>query len=292
MRTFPEAWSGSSPLARGLLGAPLVLRQGVGIIPARAGFTVRHRGARQGRWDHPRSRGVYPGYVTWVGPTPGSSPLARGLHTDRLPAVQGAGIIPARAGFTSLLCRSSTASRDHPRSRGVYSQPDDKGTNAWGSSPLARGLRVSTKDILAGGRIIPARAGFTRLRGAITEQVRDHPRSRGVYVTGPHPRIRVVGSSPLARGLLNGIVRALDRTGIIPARAGFTPRFVSPIISPQDHPRSRGVYLATARYRPASTGSSPLARGLQRRAAVDQVRTGIIPARAGFTLANVRPPAG
>ena len=182
-----------------------------------------------------------------------------------------------------MLCRSSTASRDHPRSRGVYSQPDDKGTNAWGSSPLARGLRVSTKDILAGGRIIPARAGFTRLRGAITEQVRDHPRSRGVYVTGPHPRIRVVGSSPLARGLLNGIVRALDRTGIIPARAGFTPRFVSPIISPQDHPRSRGVYNDVPLSIRSARGSSPLARGLPSQTSVRLPADRIIPARAGFT---------
>ena len=51
--------TGSSPLARGLPGPRPPGRQGLGIIPARAGFT-RDTGTRTGRArDHPRSRGVY-----------------------------------------------------------------------------------------------------------------------------------------------------------------------------------------------------------------------------------------
>ena len=71
------------------------------------------------------------------------------------------------------------------------------------------------------------------------------------------------GSSPLARGLHAEILADLARTGIIPARAGFTPRDARGRISRRDHPRSRGVYPRTTARGAASFGSSPLARGLR-----------------------------
>ena len=71
---------GSSPLARGLPGGLAVEGAGVGIIPARAGFTILADVGDSTEGDHPRSRGVY----FFPGPTLtaqwGSSPLARGLH--------------------------------------------------------------------------------------------------------------------------------------------------------------------------------------------------------------------
>ena len=71
------------------------------------------------------------------------------------------------------------------------------------------------------------------------------------------------GSSPLARGLL-AVKRSLgELLGIIPARAGFTPR--------------------TARGTVVEPGSSPLARGLREAVRHPPGRDGIIPARAGFT---------
>ena len=51
--------TGSSPLARGLLGHALGVEPADGIIPARAGFTRRGRSAGRRGPDHPRSRGVY-----------------------------------------------------------------------------------------------------------------------------------------------------------------------------------------------------------------------------------------
>ena len=53
------AATGSSPLARGLLGTTFPYSQLPRIIPARAGFTPRPRRATIRSWDHPRSRGVY-----------------------------------------------------------------------------------------------------------------------------------------------------------------------------------------------------------------------------------------
>ena len=113
------------------------------------------------------------------------------------------------------------------------------------------------------GRIIPARAGFTRDRPLPTEQSQDHPRSRGVYRTE--------------------IIARPSTLWIIPARAGFTQAGPEARPGARDHPRSRGVYALRTRGGGRPRGSSPLARGLHapRRGADQRLR--IIPARAGFT---------
>ena len=98
----------------------------------------------------------------------------------------------------------------------------------------------------------------------------------------------MTGSSPLARGLLvlPYDTRADER--IIPARAGFTPDAPAGAGSISDHPRSRGVYFAHLRAQPADEGSSQLARGLLDRASLRASISRIIPARAGFTDADIR----
>ena len=70
---------GSSPLARGLPCFLLTHAQSIGIIPARAGFTIQTTRLSYLNADHPRSRGVYlvKGQGRKIGV--GSSPLARGL---------------------------------------------------------------------------------------------------------------------------------------------------------------------------------------------------------------------
>ena len=116
--TYQE--TGSSPLARGLQGGQVAGADGVGIIPARAGFTEGYHGVRSPGRDHPRSRGVDPPTAVVGGSSAGSSPLARGLHgLGRGHEVVG-GIIPARAGFTIGGARHQGQAQDHPRSRGVY----------------------------------------------------------------------------------------------------------------------------------------------------------------------------
>ena len=98
--------------------------------------------------------------------------------------------------------------------------------------------------------------------------MRDHPRSRGVYPsTG-----RRGGAS----------------TGIIPARAGFTPGRPASRSLPTDHPRSRGVYTSEVDMAINNRGSSPLARGLHTGEEVATIKVRIIPARAGFTWTSWR----
>ena len=113
----------------------------------------------------------------------------------------------------------------------------------------------------------------------------DHPRSRGVYLEADGRRRRRLGSSPLARGLREGRGLGGGGEGIIPARAGFTPRRPQDRGRRQDHPRSRGVYGRDGDPGAVLGGSSPLARGLPASACRLPTRFRIIPARAGFTSA-------
>ena len=151
----------------------------------------------------------------------GSSPLARGLRPPG-GAERGPGrIIPARAGFTSVITLRTgehaiiparagftlpavggrDLKKDHPRSRGVYLIQVAAMALAWGSSPLARGLPACGPGDEAAAGIIPARAGFTNQRRLNSGRSRDHPRSRGVYREFNTRPPRPAGSSPLARGL-------------------------------------------------------------------------------------------
>ena len=242
--TGPGDPVGSSPLARGLPGSGLLRRPGRGIIPARAGFTSTPAMTVVSWRDHPRSRGVYGHLRRASRRGDGSSPLARGL--PRAPAAHwvGGGIIPARAGFTVLSRARARAWADHPRSRGVYAD-----------------AYLREHDYY---RIIPARAGFTTGGRRSRGWGRDHPRSRGVYPVNIISGTLNLGSSPLARGLLGPIWNGGAPSGIIPARAGFTPGPAAPARVLRDHPRSRGVYASRRVAGARVAGSSPLARGLPR----------------------------
>ena len=173
-----------------------------GIIPARAGFTPPAPPSQHSRRDHPRSRGVYRARLKAHRKSAGSSPLARGLRIAELVVKGTIRIIPARAGFTYWLRYGQAAN--------------------VGSSPLARGLLKYPTYIGVLSGIIPARAGFTHRRRKNRRSRQDHPRSRGVYRGIGNQFPVPLGSSPLARGLLESVEAVTNGGGIIPARAGFT----------------------------------------------------------------------
>ena len=172
------------------------------------------------------------------------SPLARGLRLDPNSPVTGFRIIPARAGFTSRCRWRPWWPSDQPRSRGVY----------------------ATHEVLGSTTAYP-----------------DQPRSRGVYRMSVQPVMFGAGSAPLARGLPPVPGHAGERSGIIPARAGFTLQDAALLAVRLDHPRSRGVYSSGCLASQRRAGSSPLARGLPDRGPHRRPEAGIIPARAGFT---------
>ena len=191
------------PRSRGVYGSvPSLSLCDDGSSPLARGLPARMPHLKNSPVDHPRSRGVYRTCAPRSALRRGSSPLARGL----LPGEPAGGllgrIIPARAGFTLVAVVSAAASRDHPRSRGVY----------------ADGMITQTRTLW----IIPARAGFTDGSEVGARDAADHPRSRGVYRFVFWFCVCVLGSSPLARGLRSWSAGPATPARIIPARAGVT----------------------------------------------------------------------
>ena len=244
------------------------LQDAAGSSPLARGLPRRVRPPPSGRADHPRSRGVYRAARAPQRRAVGSSPLARGLPVDAQVAGDLCRIIPARAGFTGVAGCLLGVDADHPRSRGVYPEGGGRTRRAQGSSPLARGLLSRLPPMLVWLRIIPARAGFTGFGVGRRGYRGDHPRSRGVYWSGPVWWFIWWGSSPLARGLRTSALVHAGAPRIIPARAGFTYIRYPSVLCRADHPRSRGVYCTKIE---RMTGPG-----------------WIIPARAGFTVLDPR----
>ena len=155
-----------------------------------------------------------------------------------------------------------------------------------GSSPLARGKRLTPVINILTVRIIPACAGETSDAAGRVLNAADHPRLRGGNLEEFGGSVETFGSSPLARGKLSRSMPLRSRSRIIPACAGETqPRHPTQRAG-ADHPRLRGgnpsATVMTARAR----GSSPLARGKHGRGHRRRRGLRIIPACAGETAAS------
>ena len=112
----------------------------------------------------------------------------------------------------------------------------------------------------------------------------DHPRSRGEYFPGRRIPAQERGSSPLSRGIPFASVLVALNDGIIPALAGNTQSLPRDCEQQPDHPRSRGEYSFVSMMKPASSGSSPLSRGIPGQEVHGPASHRIIPALAGNTV--------
>ena len=92
-----------------------------------------------------------------------------------------------------------------------------------------------------------------------------HPRSHGEHQEFTPGVELVVGSSPLARGTQPAGVFIIRVRRLIPARAGNTGLGVLWLRIGAAHPRSRGEHCALSGSRWIAHGSSPLARGTQKK---------------------------
>ena len=232
---------GSSPLARGTRLRRHRARRAVRFIPARAGNTLQCHSISRFAPVHPRSRGEHGHHSNRSSGPAGSSPLARGTldHRHAQPHVQR--FIPARAGNTPGGGRASRRTPVHPRSRGEHIIRCSLSRTRLGSSPLARGTRLSVLPSPRPERFIPARAGNTATPMQRSTPRAVHPRSRGEHSSGSFSPASPFGSFPLARGT--------RRRG----RQGGGDALV--------HPRSRGEHYYWQKKCGAVNGSSPLARG-------------------------------
>ena len=214
--------TGSSPLARGTLGACRYTSRIPRLIPARAGNTAIMLRARRWFSAHPRSRGEHCGSIVSIFRLLGSSPLARGTPPAWWSGMADTRLIPARAGNTALIASTVSFFSAHPRSRGEHSNGVGAGSSRCGSSPLARGTRNPPVGTRRRRRLIPARAGNTSAAQCQASASSAHPRSRGEHPDRLTEHSYVSGSSPLARGT-RGIFFGLDVSKwLIPARAGNT----------------------------------------------------------------------
>ena len=137
-------------------------------------------------------------------------------------------------------------------------------------------------------RLIPARAGKTRLPRHPLTQPRAHPRACGENTAASIASPAIGGSSPRVRGKpgRGGLSGALVR--LIPARAGKTTHYVLFTQYRWAHPRACGENEGALRDALARRGSSPRVRGKlpRRRGAAAPHR--LIPACAGKTPPSPR----
>ena len=214
--------AGSSPLARGKPDQGSCRQAGKRLIPARAGKTTAQLAANGVEEAHPRSRGENESAMFGVPPLLGSSPLARGKLKAFGERPLASRLIPARAGKTSGTRVASLRATAHPRSRGENMPQAVARSLGQGSSPLARGKRsvLRARRLRCGSS--PLARGKRTFRRPSSQRSGAHPRSRGENFSGVLSVIVVSGSSPLARGKLDGGGASRPVMGLIPARAGKT----------------------------------------------------------------------
>ena len=152
-----------------------------------------------------------------------------------------------------------------------------------GSPPLARGIHALKRNAYTVIGITPACAGNTDWRRMNCQILWDHPRLRGEYNTIRRGDILFWGSPPLARGIHSRKSRRFYISRITPACAGNTAGFLLSILLLKDHPRLRGEYPPNPTDASGSSGSPPLARGIQRKSDGEPFIAGITPACAGNT---------
>ncbi len=167
----------------------------------------------------------------------GSSPRTPSRWTSRF--------IPTRAGNTSHRCSLNAECAVHPHSRGEHALKVSASCRSSGSSPLARGTLITPSCSDSSSAV--------------------HPHSRGEHAYVHHARETEGGSSPLARGTRGLDLRRRLVIRFIPTRAGNTGVARSLRPARPVHPHSRGEHYGVLRGCLNAFGSSPLARGTQKK---------------------------
>ena len=130
-------------------------------------------------------------------------------------------------------------------------------------------------------RFIPAGAGNGNVARQLKSTNAVHPRRRGERHSILAACVRPVGSSPQARGTGCRMQTCAPRQRFIPAGAGngTAPGICS--IASTVHPRRRGERVPASLFAGHAAGSSPQARGTDRRAWHQTHSSRFIPAGAG-----------
>ena len=191
---------GSSPRVRGKrpVVPPRTFRRG--LIPARAGKTLPQRPSWPWAWAHPRACGENCVCPARPASGRGSSPRVRGKHQRSDAGSRIPGLIPARAGKTTMPGRPRSASTAHPRACGENMTTTLLLQLLLGSSPRVRGKPTRPRIWCSEERLIPARAGKTKPAPVNSSSTGAHPRACGENLDADKEAVRQFGSSPRVRG--------------------------------------------------------------------------------------------
>ena len=179
MRGLGKPPTGSSPRVRGAGGRRLCPRPLPGIIPARAGSRGCVSRLRTDNRNHPRACGEQVVMQKHDHGEEGSSPRVRGAVIRFNSLAQQLGIIPARAGSSSMCSGPTARPRDHPRACGEQLCNTSLMARSAGSSPRVRGADIRDEQKVIAYGIIPARAGSSMVCARLVRLARDHPRACG-----------------------------------------------------------------------------------------------------------------
>ncbi len=213
---------GSSPQARGTQLTEKLDDPCWRFIPAGAGNTVASLSSILRIAVHPRRRGEHGFVKKHKKAIGGSSPQARGTQYSQAQPLWLLRFIPAGAGNTAPITRTTGLPSVHPRRRGEHNSICNSGRLANGSSPQARGTLLDVREKELRHRFIPAGAGNTPHVPAYQSLVAVHPRRRGEHAGYIDPCKHWHGSSPQARGTLMTRHGMRLHRRFIPAGAGNT----------------------------------------------------------------------
>ena len=170
--------------------------------------------------DHPRTCGEKLCKISVSFSVKGSPPHMRGKAIRPSFCTPFQRITPAHAGKSFLLCITSAASRDHPRTCG------EKFELSWldywdlGSPPHMRGKGIYKFLQQGQGRITPAHAGKRWSSAQSNAAGKDHPRTCGEKRTANRVKCAMSGSPPHMRGKAAYPCVIAYPCGITPAHAG------------------------------------------------------------------------
>ena len=154
-------------------------------------------------------------------------------------------------------------SRDHPRTRGKHSDPEDVGVLQPGSPPHTREAHRRLSADYVPVRITPAHAGSTVCSQPCDGGSEDHPRTRGKHHGGVLVKVPRTGSPPHTREAPDLHYLLPVMCGITPAHAGSTGSTMASPLPYGDHPRTRGKHKPSFLMLCCVLGSPPHTREAQ-----------------------------
>ena len=151
-------------------------------------------------------------------------------------------ITPTCVGNTATSTIQMTENWDHPHLRGEYLLSCMHACLSPGSPPLAWGILLDIGGGTCYQGITPTCVGNTRLPLRPLWVIWDHPHLRGEYAYSSTFISVLLGSPPLAWGILKFLKKLIISNRITPTCVGNTLLERATGKSRQDHPHLRGEY--------------------------------------------------